>query len=123
MGYEISDTETLTFPNREGLEVVVKRATTFGEFEALQRMAVDGTGEQQDQALADFAHKFIESWNVTTKGELLPIGDFSRLPIDLKADILAGWVGKLRGPDAPLGQESSSGLDSPTPSTDEPDNE
>lgn len=124
MGYEISDTETLTFPSRPGLEVVVKLATTFEEYEAIRGIASDGTGEQRDKALADFADRFIESWNINAKGEgELPISEFARLPIDLKADILGGWAATLQSPAAPLGQESSNGLDSPEPSTDEQDAE
>lgn len=122
MGYEITETETLTFPNREGLEVVVKLATTFEEFETIQRIGSDGSGTERDKALAEFAATFIASWNLTAKGEPLPISEFRRLPIDLKADILAAWAKVIRGPSAPLGQGSSNGLDSPTPPTDEPDN-
>lgn len=122
MGYEITDTETLTFEDRPGLEVVVKRATTFQEYERIERISVEGSGEERDKALADFAETFIESWNITNKGADLPIADFGRLPIELKFAILTKWMGLMR-PDGPLGSESSNGPDSPAPPTDEPDGE
>ena len=120
MGYEITDTKTLTF---DDLEVVVKVATTFEEFERMQRIGADGTGAERDKALADFAETFLVSWNAESNGQALPTSDFYRLPITLKADILGAWMGVIRGPDAPLEQESSNGLDSPTPSTEQPDNQ
>lgn len=120
MGYEITDTKTLTF---DDLEVVVKVATTFEEFERMQRIGADGSGAERDKALADFAETFLVSWNAETNGATLPTSDFYRLPIQLKADILGAWMGVIRGPAAPLGQESSNGLDSPEEPTTEPDSE
>jgi hypothetical protein len=123
LGYAITETETLTFPERPGLEVVVKRATTFADFERIQGIAANGTGQERDKALSDFAELFIESWNLESKGQPLAVSDFGRLPIDLKADILSEWAKGLRGPSAPLGNEPGSSEDSPAPSTSEPENE
>lgn len=114
MGYEITDTATLELEG--GLEVVVKRATTFEEFERIEGIAQQGTGKERDEALRGFAEAFIESWNATSKGVDLPVTDFPRLPLELKFDILSKWMGLMR-PDAPLGEGSSDGPDSPEEST------
>lgn len=123
MGFEITETESLTFPAFPGLEVVVKTATTFGEFQALEAIARDGSADDRDAALANFAATFIESWNLTSGGEPLPVERFPRIPLPMKLEILNRWMGLMRGPSAPLGQESSNGRDSPAQPTDEPENE
>jgi len=125
LGYEITDTETTTIEGFAGVEVTFKLATTFAEYEALQRIAESGTAGERDAAFEDFGDKFIESWNLTSKGEELePNGaSFNRLPLGLKLGMTARWLELMTGPSVPLGQESSNGLDSPEPSTTEPESE
>ena len=123
MGYEITETETLDFEAFPGLEVVVKTASTFAELQALEAIARDGSADDRDSALAKFAETFIESWNLTSGGEPLPVERFPRIPLPMKLEILNRWMGLMRGPSAPLGQESSNGRDSPAQPTDEPENE
>lgn len=123
MGYEIRDTETLTFDAYPGLEVVVKVATTMAEFEAINALGEKGQGEQMDAAIRDFGDRFIESWNVTSRGEDLEPGGASlaRLPLQMQLAIIAGWMELMRGPSAPLGDGSSDTSDLLEPSTGEPD--
>ena len=127
MGYEITETETLRPEAFPGVEVVAKVATTFEEFQAIERLGILGGGtenaEKMDEALREFAAKFIESWNIEAKGEPVPVTDIHRIPLPMKVAIVAEWMRLIRTPAAPLGQESSNGLDSPEPSTPEPDSE
>ena len=128
MGYEIIETETLKPEAFPGVEVVAKVATTFEEFAAIQRLGVIGGGDTEgadkmDEALRDFAAKFIESWNIESKGQPVPVTDIHRIPLPMKVAIVAEWMRLIRTPAAPLGQESSSGLDSPEEPTTEPESE
>ncbi len=126
MGFEINDVESLDLSEKfPGLEVVVKVATTFEEFETMQRIGTAGMGADMDGALREFGDKFLDSWNATSRGTDLPAdGDgFSRASLPVKFAILSAWLDLMRGPSAPLEQESSSGLDSPEDSTTEPDSE
>lgn len=128
MGYEIIETETLRPEAFPGVEVVAKVATTFEEFAAIQRIGIIGGGDtddadKMDEALRDFAGKFIESWNIESKGQPVPVTDIHRIPLPMKVAIVAEWMRLIRTPSAPLGQESSNGLDSQTQSTEPPDNE
>lgn len=125
MGYEVNVNQRLTFPAYPGVEVEVKTATTFGEFQEIQRIGTAGADTAMDEALGDFADKFIVAWNLESAGEPIPPDreGIAKVPMGIKFAILSGWLELMRGPGAPLGQESSNGLDSPEPSTTEPDSE
>lgn len=127
MGYELIDTETLTLPDFPDLRVTVRLASTFREFKQLEQLSLLQTNDPGalDDGLAAFGDGYIESWNVTTRGEPLePNGEnFNRLPPLMKIAILQGWVLAVRLPSAPLGQGSSDGQQSPEPSTTKPENE
>ena len=115
MGYEIQDVEPLNLPAFPGVEVVVKLATTFEEFKNMERISQAGMGPDMDLALKEFGDKFIDSWNLSSRGEEVPPNGegFARLKLHMKLAILSSWLELMRGPSAPLGQESSNGLDSP----------
>lgn len=125
MGYEIQDIVELKLAAFPDVSVAVKVATTFAEYENLNRIGTAGMGPDMDGALAEFADKFIDSWNLTAGGAALsPDGaGFARVPLPLKFAILSGWLDTMRGTSGPLGDGSSSGPDSPEPSTDEPASE
>lgn len=125
MGFEIHDVETLELPNFPGLDVVVRVATTFEEFQTIERIGTAGMGGEMDGAIAEFGDKFLESWNATSRGQELPANGqgLSRASLPVKFAILSAWLDLMRGPSAPLGPGSSNGLDSPEPSTAEPDSE
>lgn len=123
MGYDISDTEKLKLPDYPDLEVVVKLATTFKELETIKVIGEGGESGEMDEAIQKFGDSFLDSWNISFKGEAVePNGEnFARLPIRMKLAIAGEWMRLMNGPSGPLESESSNGPDSPEPSTTEQD--
>ncbi len=122
MGFEINDFEPLDLSEKfPGLEVVVKVATTFEEFETMQRIGTAGMGADMDGAIREFGDKFLESWNAQSRGQDIPAtGEgLARVSLPMKFAILSAWLELMRGPSAPLEQESSDGPDSQKEPTEE----
>lgn len=122
---DIKLTETLSLESVPGVEVEVRLAVAFQDFQAMGQLANIGEGADAEglvTAIRMFGDKFIEAWNVSVKGEPLPVSgeSLARLPLAMQLELTSRWFGLIRGPSGPLGNASSTQSDSLAPSTDEP---
>ena len=122
---DIRTTETLYLDSFPGVEVEVQTAVSMRDFMALGKLADMANPDDMEQAIWEFGEKFITGWNVSLNGaSVKPSGEtFAKMPVAFQLELTNKWLSSMRGPGAPLGQESSSGLDSQTQSTEQPDNE
>ena len=123
---DIKTTETIALESYPGVKVELRTAVSMRDFRTMTSLGdLGGDLDGLEAALETFGDKFIESWNVSLKGEeLTPSGEsLARLPVAIQMELVNRWLGLIGGPAAPLGNGSNTSLDSPVPSTAEPGGE
>lgn len=122
---DIKTTETIHLDSFPGVEVEVQTAVSMRDFMVMGNLADIGAagGEGVDEAIVLFGDKFLIDWNISgsdENGKRPRTGEsLAGMPMAFQFELLTKWMALMKGPSAPLGQESSDGLDSPTkPSTD-----
>jgi len=122
MGYEVEDTTyTLEFDDRPGAEIVCRAGSMEQHLEALtldwvltpqafaNRIHNDDEADRELRRLFAIFADHIQSWNLTRKGEPVPITAKGLLSLDREFAKLAAtaWLRGVFGLNAPLEQRST----------------